>query len=122
MKYHYEELTVWKNAMKLFLKCHSVSVIAQEFRDYALANQLQRSSLSIPSNIAEGREGGSQKIFLRHIKIALGSAAELKTQLMCAKELGYLSSEKYMEIETVFDDTVLPLYKLRNKLMRSVQA
>jgi len=61
---------------------------------YALTNQVRRSAVSIPSNIAEGRSKYGTKEFLRFINIAYGSVAELETQLMISKNLGYIDQGK----------------------------
>jgi len=57
-----------------------------------LKDQIQRSAVSIPSNIAEGDESGSNKLSIRHFFIAKGSVAELTTQLIIAHEIGYLDN------------------------------
>jgi four helix bundle protein len=56
---------------------------------YCLANQIRRAAVSIPSNIAEGAARKSSKEFSQFLSVALGSAAELETQLMIGERLGY---------------------------------
>jgi four helix bundle protein len=58
---------------------------------YGLASQMQRASVSVPSNIAEGQALKQTQAYLRHLAIASGSLAELETQLEIANRLGYLS-------------------------------
>ena len=58
---------------------------------YGLSMQIRRSAVSIPSNIAEGAARISSKEFIQFLSIALGSAAELETQLLLAKRIGFLS-------------------------------
>ena len=58
---------------------------------YGLTSQIQRAAVSIPSNIAEGHARDSTKEYLRGLSIALGSPAELETQLLLSESLGYLS-------------------------------
>ena len=60
---------------------------------------MRRAAVSIPSNIAEGAARGSNKDFARFLYIALGSAAELETQLLVAKNLGYLNDIAAIEAE-----------------------
>jgi len=61
---------------------------------YGLSNQLQRAAVSIPSNIAEGSGRMSKKDFAHFLTMALGSAYEVETQLLIAKELGYVQAEQ----------------------------
>jgi len=67
--------------------------------DFALRDQIRRSSISIPSNIAEGDERDTDKEAVRHLYIAKGSAAELLTQLMIAHEIGYIDEPTFMKLE-----------------------
>ena len=67
-------------------------------RDFGLKDQMTRAAVSIPSNIAEGYERGTNKEFLRYLNIAKGSASELRTQLYIAKEIGVISAETMREL------------------------
>ena len=60
---------------------------------FGLVNQMCRASVSIPSNIAEGHARSSTADFQRFISIAMGSVAELETQILLSTELGYLTSD-----------------------------
>ncbi|MGB3588264.1 MAG: four helix bundle protein [Tunicatimonas sp.] len=76
-------MDVWQESFEL-----SVNLCKQlrENRNYGLRDQIQRSAISIPSNIAEGFERKSNKEFIQYLHIAQGSCAELRTQLMITKE------------------------------------
>ena len=87
----FEDLEVWQRACRLAVE------IFEEFRscDFInLKNQIERSALSIPSNIAEGAERGGVKEFSQFLKIAKGSCGELRTQLYIAATLKNLESHK----------------------------
>ena len=87
----FEDLEVWQRACRLAVE------IFEEFRscDFInLKNQIERSALSIPSNIAEGAERGGTKEFSQFLKIAKGSCGELRTQLYIAAKLKSLESQK----------------------------
>ena len=91
MSHHnFEELEVWKRASRL-----AVSVLAEveSLKIYALRDQMVRASTSIPSNIAEGAERGSDREFRRFLSIAKGSCGELRTQLYIAQRSGALAAE-----------------------------
>jgi four helix bundle protein len=66
---------------------------------YSITNQIRRASVSIPSNIAEGAARAYNKEFIQFLNIALGSVAEVDTQLLICFKLGYLKSEIYRELE-----------------------
>lgn len=78
---YFEDLWIWKEGMNL---CDEVYEVVQHMRDFGLKDQMQRSSVSIPSNIAEGYELGSNKGLIRHLYIAKGSGGGLRTQLYIA--------------------------------------
>ena len=92
----FEELEVWKRGCRLAVEvCRTVG----ESKHYALRDQMQRASISIPSNIAEGCERDSKLDFIRFLRIAKGSAAELRTQTYIAQKLEMISktdAEKFI--------------------------
>ena len=77
----FEELEVWKRGCRLAVVVHRALADSKE---YALRDQMIRASISIPSNIAEGHERDGKLDFIRFLRIAKGSAAELRTQLYIA--------------------------------------
>lgn len=79
----FEDLKVWKESIRLAIDIYKTLVDA---RDFGLRDQLQRSAVSVPSNIAEGFERQSNKEFIQHLYIAKGSIGELRTQLYIAIE------------------------------------
>ena len=81
----FEDLEVWKRSCRLAIR---VYFELENCRDLGLKDQLTRSAVSIPSNIAEGAERDSKQEYIRFIHIAKGSAAELRTQLYIAGEIG----------------------------------
>ena len=74
----FEDLDVWKRGCQLAVDVH---VALAESKDFALRGQMERSSLSIPSNIAEGAERENTKEFINFLRYAKGSCGELRTQL-----------------------------------------
>lgn len=119
MKYAFEELRVWEKGIDLYIECQQVAITSERKKNFSLADQIRRSALSIPSNIAEGREGGSKRVFLRHVNVAIGSAAELRTQLICAHRLRYMNDEELTKLKSALDGVVVPLYKLRGHLVKT---
>jgi len=86
----FEDLEIWKRSKGLSVKIYKKF---SDLRDFGFKDQITRSSLSIPSNIAEGFERDSNKEFIRFLYIAKGSCGELRTQLKIAIEIGYLEEE-----------------------------
>ena len=96
---NFKELRVWQEAKKLAIDVYKVTRSGKLSRDYGLRDQIQRSAVSIPSNIAEGYERNSDKEFVRFLMIAKGSIAELRTQLEICMEIGYLDDEVFNTLE-----------------------
>lgn len=90
----YRELKVWRLAMELAEEVYKLCAEFPKHEVYGLTSQLQRATVSIPSNIAEGQARNSSKEFGHFLGIARGSLAELETQIMLAQRLGYLTAEK----------------------------
>lgn len=80
----FEDLEVWKRSCQLAV---DVCVATQDSRDYALKDQMQRSAISVPSNIAEGCERDSTQEFIRFLRISKGSCGELRTQLYISERV-----------------------------------
>ncbi len=91
-KYHsFEDLIIWQEGMKL---CDEIYSSLKQCKDYSLRDQMQRSSVAVPSNIAEGFELHTNKSFIRYLFIAKGSCGELRTQVYIAISQGYIDDEK----------------------------
>lgn len=86
----FKELRVWQNAKDLAVEIYKLTQGTPFKADFGFKDQIQRAAVSIPSNIAEGDESGTDKLSVRHFYIAKGSSAELMTQIIIASEIGYL--------------------------------
>ena len=85
----FEDLEVWKRSRSL---CKEVYVSLKDLRDFGFRDQITRSSLSIPSNVAEGFERESQKECLAFLSYAKGSCGELRTQIYLGMDIGYIKT------------------------------
>ena len=83
----FEDLEIWKLGMQLFRDVYN---LVKESKDFGLKDQIIRSSLSVPSNIAEGFDRDSNKEFVRFLNISLSSCSELRTQLYALKSIGFI--------------------------------
>lgn len=93
-KANYRNLKVWKEAMEMVLSVYQISKEFPKEEVYGLTSQIRRSAISVPSNIAEGQGRQSKKEFSRFLNIALGSLAEMETQLLLAGNLEYVSGSR----------------------------
>ena len=80
----YFKLEVWNKSRALVKDIYSVTALLPNDETFGLISQMKRSSISIPSNIAEGCGKGSKKQFKYHLEVALGSSFELSTQILLA--------------------------------------
>jgi four helix bundle protein len=90
-KFSFEELEIWKEGMN---QCVSVYAKIRDCKDYGFKDQIQRASVSVPSNIAEGYERQTNKEFIHFLFIAKGSCGELRTQLYLARIFNYIEVDE----------------------------
>ncbi|MEX1049191.1 MAG: four helix bundle protein [Akkermansiaceae bacterium] len=103
MNHNFENLEVWKRGCRLAV---NVCVASHRSRDFALKDQIQRSAISIPSNIAEGDERASEADFSRFLNYSKGSCGELRTQLMIHREIcRELEQEPFNNTDAMIDET-----------------
>jgi four helix bundle protein len=114
----FRQLNVWRLGLDLVELVYSLTRAFPRHEIYGLASQVQRSAVSIPSNIAEGHARESSKEYLHHLSIALGSLAELETQLSLAARLQYLSARQLMDTMPRIEE----LRKMLHALRRSIRA
>lgn len=95
---NYKQLTVWKKSMDLVERVYAITKAFPEEEKFGLISQIQRSAVSIPSNIAEGAGRNSDKEFRNFLGIANGSANELSTQLLLSIRIGYVKERDLKEV------------------------
>lgn len=101
----FTDLYAWQKGHQLVLEIYKLTNKFPHHELYSLSDQLKRASVSITSNIAEGfgRQGIKEKI--QFYFLANGSTAEVKNQLLIAKDVGYISSADYQKIHDLLTDT-----------------
>ncbi len=97
----FKDLIVWQKSFDLTL-CVYKSL--EDCRDYGFKDQIQRASVSIMNNIAEGYAKRSDKSFKNYLSIAKGSAAEVESMLLLAKGLGYIETDKQKVLMSKVDE------------------
>ena len=114
----FRQLRVWEDAHNLTIEIYQATKDFPKEELFALTNQIRRACVSIGSNIAKGCGRGSNKEYANFLQIALGSAFEIDYQMLLAKDLQYIESEKYLflseKIASVKRQLASLLQKVRN--------
>lgn len=96
----HKDLEVWKIAIDLVTDIYNVTKSFPKEEIYGLTNQIRRSAVSIPSNIAEGSARNSTKENIQFLYISLGSVSELETQLIIAENINYINQVENEELQS----------------------
>ena len=110
----YKDLEVWKRAINIVIDTYKAISHLPNAEKYALSDQLRRSSVSVPSNIAEGHNRQTTKEYIQFLYIALGSLSELETQCILVSKLYSIDINSLNEEITI-------LRKMLNKLIASLK-
>ena len=94
----FEDIHAWQNSRVLVKEIYAATSSGDFVKDYGLKDQIRRAAVSICSNIAEGFERRGNKEFINFLWFAKGSAAEVCSQLHHAKDLGYITDERFKEM------------------------
>jgi four helix bundle protein len=86
----YRDLDAWKMSMQLAKDCYRLTALFPVFERFGLTQQIRRAAVSIASNLAEGNARRTRQAYIHHVNIAIGSLAEVETQLVLAVELGFV--------------------------------
>src|ERR1700756_3150862 len=86
----YRDLIAWQKAMELVAEVYFATLKLPDSERFGLVTQLRRAAVSVPSSLAEGHSRSATREFMRYISIAMGSPAEIETQLLICLRLGFL--------------------------------
>lgn len=114
----HRDLRAWQLAFAFAKRATMAAETFSKGDARALANQVRRAAISVPSNIAEGFGRGSRMDYLRFLRTARGSLFELDTQLLLALELGYLRKRGYDSLYQDWNETSKVLAGLIRSLQR----
>ena len=112
----YKDLLVWQKSIALCIKIYALTEKFPREEIYGLVSQMRRCSVSIASNIAEGRGRGTRKDFIQFLRISLGSLSELETQIEISKKLPRTMGLNYTEIDILLDEVSRMLKVMMQKL------
>ena len=111
----FKELLVWQKARDLAVEIYQITHQGQFKQDFGLRDQIRRSAISVPSNIAEGDERNTDKDAIRFFYMAKGSLAELRTQMDIACSINYISEEIFQD----FDQKAILIGKMLGSLIKA---
>lgn len=110
----FKELTVWQKSVDLTEEIYKLCILLPKSEVFGLASQMQRAAVSIPSNLAEGYRRNNRKEYVQFCGVALGSAAELETQLIITERVYHLAQvtgllERTVEVEKMLASLIAKL-------------
>ncbi|MEO8638259.1 MAG: four helix bundle protein [Candidatus Taylorbacteria bacterium] len=115
-----KDLIVWQKSLKLSVIAYHLTKKFPREEMYGLTSQIRRAAVSIPSNIAEGRNRNTKKDFIQFLKISFGSTAEIETQMEIASELQYITSNELADVLNTISEITRMLHALCRKLSSSL--
>jgi four helix bundle protein len=113
---NHRDLLIWQKGIALVKEIYLLSQRFPRSEIYGLSNQIRRAAVSIPSNIAEGQSRQHTGEFRQFLHVALGSLAEVDTQLVIAKELSYLPQDDMINAEKLTVELRKMIHSLIKKL------
>lgn len=116
---NYKDLEVWKKSHKFALEIYKITDTFPKEEKYGIVSQLRRASLSIPTNIVEGKGSTFTKKLSNFLDIARGSAQEVEYLLLFSKDLNYLSDSKYNELNKECTSILQMLTKFKKTVDKS---
>ena len=120
MAYAFENLNAWKEARKLVVAVYQLLDGFPKFEKYALCDQIRRSIVSVPSNLAEGSGRISTREQLHFYEIAYGSLMEAYNQLILASDLNYIGDDSLNELRPQIDTVARMMNGLRSSLLKKL--
>ena len=115
--HNFKRLNVWIRSIALVKDIYRITNQFPKMEQYGLVSQMQRASISIPANIAEGSAKSSNKEFSHFLEISSGSICELETMTIIAKELGYINDETFNFLDKEIQEVYLMIKSLKSQLL-----
>ena len=112
----YKDLIAWQKGMELVAMVYDATEGFPSHEQFGLVSQLRRAAVSVPSNIAEGKAHYSNRDFVRFLRHARGSLAEIETQILIAQQRKYLPDSTVIKLTRQLDE----LGRILSGLIRSL--
>jgi len=119
--YGFENLECWKQAKDLAVDMYKLSADDGLNGDSVMCDQLRRSSLAVMNHIADGKNRGSRREFMRMLQIAKGSAAALQSNLILSRDIGYLGEGDFLDFQDRANRVAALIGGLINAIKRQQQ-
>lgn len=113
---NFKDLIIWEQSMDLAVQCYRMTESFPRSERFGLTSQIQRSAVSIPSNIAEGCGRDTPRDFAKFLRYAYGSGCELETQIEIASMLKYGDQRKLAALRDMTDETRRMIYAFSKSL------
>ncbi len=117
-RHNFKNLKVWRKGLEIAVSSYKLTKSFPSEEKFGLTSQLNRSAVSISSNIAEGTAKSSNKHFVIFLENALGSSFEWQTQLTIAFEIGYLSEEQFQ----LHEKEIIEIQKMINSFIDKIKS
>lgn len=119
--HNFKELVVWQKSKILVKDIYLLTRKFPDFERFGLMSQIQRASISIPSNIAEGSGRSSKKDFARFLEIAWSSSFEVENHLIISRDLEYITEIELKEFSKKIEEVQKMLYSFINKIKKEAR-
>jgi len=116
---NYKELIIWQKGVEIVKKIYVLTKQFPNEEKYGIVSQMTRASVSIPANIAEGSSRNSDKDYARFLQISLGSAFEVQTYLIIAKEMNWVKIEEIIQVELLLEEEIKMIHRFINTLNKA---
>ena len=114
--HNFKKLDIWTKSMDLASEIYLLTNSFPSIERFGLISQMQRSAVSIPSNIAEGSAKSSNKDFARFLEMSIGSSYELETELTIASKLNYMELDVFVLLQNKIVEIQKMIIGFKNKL------
>jgi len=114
--HNFRKLDIWVKSLDLVTDIYRVTNAFPNQERFGLISQMQRSAVSIPSNIAEGSAKSSNKDFARFLEMSIGSSYELETELTIASKLNYMELDVFVSLQNKIVEIQKMIIGFKNKL------
>ncbi len=116
---NYKELHIWQKGIEIVKQVYLLTKQFPDSEKFGIVSQITRAAVSIPANIAEGSSRNSDKDYARFLQLSLGSAFEVQTYLVIAKELNFVNIDSINKVEILLEEEIKMIHRFINTLNKN---